>query len=205
MPTTRLTQTIALLYQMETDDIRALEAQLLEARQRAWMTALADVAAEHGCSGSPNPARLADLRELRQMCRDDAASIARTYNREVTAEIERLYDANVRGNRYYYFKHLEEWADRRNAWKLDQIALNTETTTRNFARERFYKLNSLRGGRWKFVGPTPVCAVCARLFTLGYVDQSVVDANPAPVHIGCPHEWRKVEPEKVDCRELWLG
>ncbi len=205
MPETRLTQTIALLYQMEDADIRQLADQLLEARKRAWANALTDVAREHGCNRTPNAPRLQDLKELRRMCREDAANIARTYNREVSAKIDQLFDANRRGNRNYYFKNLERWVEQRNSWKLDQIALQTEVTTRSYARERFYRLNPLRGGRWRFIGPAPVCKVCARLYTLGFVDQATVDRNPAPVHIGCPHEWQQVQPQKANCAELWLG
>jgi len=201
----RLTETIALLYSMQDDDIRQLEQQLLDARKRAWSTALTDEARRHGCSRTPNAPRRGDLAELRRMSREDAQNIARTWNREVKAEIERLFEVNQRGNRNYYFSNLEKWSQKRDTWKLAQISVNTETTTRQYARDQFARKNNLEGGKWKFVGPAPVCAQCARLYGMGYVSRKVVDRYGHQQHIGCVHEFVEVKPEKLDCGDLWLG
>lgn len=204
----QLTQVIALLYRMAEADTKALELQLLEARKRAWETALREMAAAHGCNQQPHAPRREDLTELRRMSREDAASITRTWNREVEREITRLFNANRRGNRRYYFANLERWATDRAQWKDAQIALQTEQTTRFYAQTRFRQVNGLdgKGARYVFGGPAPVCKVCVRLFGMGIVNQSTVDYYPAPVHVGCPHEWRQVAaPQRLDCGELWLG
>lgn len=204
MPTTQLTRTVALLYRMESADIRDLEAQLLEARKRAWSNALTEEATRHGCNRRPNAPRLADLTELRRMSREDAQSIAKTYNTAVEREIERLYGTNPRGNRQYYFANLERWSRQRESWKLQQIALNTELTARQYARDQFARRNNI-GGRWKFVGAPPVCKICTRLYGMGYVTRDRVEYYGHSQHIGCPHEWVEVQPSRLDCRDLWLG
>ncbi len=204
MPTTNLTRTLALLYRMETADIRQLEAQLLEARKRAWSNALSEEARRHGCTRTPNAPRREDLAELRRQSKADALSIANTYNAAVEREIERLYTANVRGNRQYYFSNLERWSRQRDSWKLQQISLNTELTARQYARDQFANRNKI-GGRWRFVGPPPVCSTCTRLYGMGFVTRDRVVYYGHSQHINCPHEWHEVRPQRVDCRDIWLG
>lgn len=204
---TVLTQTLSLLYSLQSADERALAQTLLSSRKAAWATGLRDVMRQHGCNGAPNAPSGGDLAELRRLSAEDAKSIAATWNRELSAEIERLYAANVRGNRQYYYSNLEKWATKRDQWKSAQIALNTETTTRQYARSQFYANNSFRGQRYRLTGPPPVCPVCSRHFGAGIVEQAYVDrAGLGAFHVGCTHEFQVVRPEKVnDCAELWTG
>lgn len=201
----RLTKTVTLLYSMQAADIQQLEAQLLEQRKRAWLTAMRLAARSVGCTKAPNAARLEDLTALRRMSREDAKSIARTYNRELKREVERLYQENRRSNRYTYYKRLEAWVARRNTYKLKQIALVTDTTTVEYARRRFYEVNFGTGVRYVFTGPAPTCADCTTRFAAGIVNQAYIDRFPCPRHIGCPHSWSPVRPLRANCQELWVG
>jgi len=202
---TALTRVIGLLYSMERDDITALAGDLLERRKAAWVTALQELAREHGCrSRRPTAPRREQLKELQRQAREDARSIARTWNRDVLREIRRLYDANPRGNRRYYARNMERWADARSEWKDPQIALQTEATTRWYAQEEFRRLNGLNE-RFVFSGPPPTCEVCVRLFAAGVVDKRFVERHATPVHVNCPHEWTAVAPKQLRCKDMWLG
>lgn len=202
----QLTETIGLLYRMETADIQALSNTLLEVRKQAWRDALNEQARAYGCNKVPNDPRLSDLAELKDLSLADARSIADTWNKEVMAQIEKLYNDNVRGNRFYYTSNLERWASARASWKDAQVALNTEQTTRFFAQNRFREENDLKGKTlYIFVGPPPVCKICARMFGAGLVDETFIRRNPAPVHIGCPHEWEAMSKQPIACADMWVG
>lgn len=200
----RLTQIIGLFYRMEREDVAALADQLLDQRKHAWTTALTELAREMGCDRSPRAPSGGDLAELKRMSREDARSIAKTWNKDSQREIERLYEANHRGNRYYYAKRMEQWAAERNTWKAPQIALNTAQQTRHVAQQAFYKANGL-GKQYVFDGPPAVCEECVGHYAAGVVDQKYVDTHPAPVHINCPHWWKALPRERIPCSELWLG
>lgn len=204
MPT-QLVQVISLLYRMESDDIKPLEADLLDQRKAAWVGALAEKAREYGCDGVPRPPSGRDLEELRAMSREDAASIAATWNADVERQVEALYAANPRGNRRYYAANMERWAAERATWKAPSIALNTAQQTRFYAQQQFRRNNGLRGGRYRLVGVPPVCRICMRHFAAGLVDEQYVQRNPAPIHVNCPHEWREMKDQRVPCDELWIG
>jgi hypothetical protein len=190
---------------METADIRQLEAQLLEARKRSWSNALAEEARRHGCNRTPNAPRREDLAELRRMSKADALSIAKTYNAAVEREIERLYAVNVRGNRQYYFSNLERWARQRDSWKLQQISLNTDTTAHEYAKRRFREQNYSGKEKYRLIGAPPVCAICTRLYGMGFVSEETTIRNSMPAHINCGHSWQIVKPPRLDCRDIWLG
>lgn len=202
----RLTQTIALLYGMETDDINALADELLNARIRAWKQGLSELIRASGGRRAPREPSGRDLDELRRMSREDAQSIARTWNKDVEREIERLRQQNPRANRQYYYSNLERWAAQRATWKDAQIALNTEQTTRQYARQRFYEENRLKTKmRFVLAGAPPVCGDCSRLFARGVVTERYVRSHPTPRHPNCAHEWRPVNTPKIPSREMWVG
>jgi hypothetical protein len=206
MPTqTRLTRTISLLYQYQDADVTALANDLLEQRKRAWLQALRDVGREHGVTVPPRPPSGDDLRELRRLAQEDARSIAKTWNRQVAAEIQRIYDANPRSNRFAYTRQLERWAEERGKYKNVQIALQSELTTREYARDQFYRNNALRGGLYVFSGGAPTCKQCVRLFGMGIVDQRVRDRYGDSQHISCPHYWQRLNPEQIGNDGAWMG
>lgn len=196
---------LALLYQMQTADIQALAAELLERRKSEWRLALTEEARRHGCNNRQGESpRLGDLDELRRMSLEDARQIAKTWNKDVISQLRALYGNNPRGNRYYYYSNMEVWARARAGWKNPQIALQTAQTTRWYAQNRFRELNSIRP-RYVFSGPPPVCAVCVEEFAAGVVDERYIQRHPCPRHIGCPHEWQSVRAERIPCEDMWVG
>lgn len=204
---TRLLQILRLLYHQTDADQAQIEAQLIAARQRAWMTAIQQEARRWGWAGPVQAPRREDLEWIRLESKRDAASIANTWNRDVDRQLDRLYAQNPRGNRFYYRKHMEAWAAERDVWKSRQIATQTEMSTANYAIRRFEEMNGLRGGLKIFTGPPPVCGDCVNLYALGPVPQRTADLYPCPRHIGCTHSWVTVagSVSKPDPRDLWVG
>ncbi len=200
----KLLRIIAALYRMNADDIEELTQQLLKQRKRIWRQTLAEEAANYGCKKSPNDPSGSDLAELKAMSREDAKSIANTWNRDVERQLEKLYKQNPRGNRLYYAKNMEAWAKARAKWKNAQIALVTDTTTREYTKSRFRAMN-LIAPRFLFVGPPPTCQECVSQFAAGEVDQAHVRRYPCPRHIGCPHTWKVVSRHRIDCADIWVG
>lgn len=205
MAASKLTKTIGLLYRMQRTDVERLYRQLLEIRKVTYATALRQMAREHGCGGTPNAPRREDLAELKRMSREDAKSISATWNRDVARQIEALYEANPRGNRQYYFSNLERWNAERNRWKLPQIALVTDTTTTEYARQRFREMNYPGGEKFIFTGPPPTCPDCMERFAAGIVGEAYTRRYSCPRHIGCPHTYVALNPPQIPCNELWLG
>lgn len=206
MTDTRLLRILRLLYHQGEADIDRLTTDLIDARKRAWMTAMQAEARRYGYTGPVNPPRLSDLDWIRRESRQDAESIVRTWNRDVDRALDRLYAANYRGNRYYYAKHMEQWAAERAVWKNRQIAQQTEMSTVGYVKERFDQMNGLRGGLSIFDGPPPVCGDCIQLYGMGPVTQAVRDRNPTPRHIGCTHWWTRLKDGKAPAPgELWVG
>jgi len=204
---TKLQQVIGLFYQMQPEDVDALEASLLEQEKRAWRTALAEKAQQYaGRRLAPRDPSGADLRQLREWARRDAESVARTYNREVGRQIQRLFEANPRGNRVYYAKHMEAWAQARGAKHMPMVALNTVQQTREYAKERFRAMNGLRPRGFVLAGPPPVCEECNEAQAAGVVDESYIHRHPMPAHFRCAHEWEEVPGARAPAlRDLWLG
>ena len=204
MALSRLLQTLALLYKMQPADVTTLSDDLYARRQIEWMTAMSAEARRHGCSQLGQPPQRQDAAELRRMADDDATSIANTWNKDLERQLIKLFEANPRGNRNYYFSNLERWASERDRWKLPQIALQTAQTTRFYAQQRFRTENGVRG-RFIFTGPPPVCKICVREFAQGVVSERYVLNHPCPRHVGCPHEWEQLRPERLACDAIWLG
>jgi hypothetical protein len=205
MASTPLTQVISLLYRYADDDRDTLQERLLSARKTAWESALRREAQAHGCPGVPNAPRFDDLSELKRMSREDADSIAATFNRDVEREVERLYETNPRGNRNYYTSNLERWNTARNQWKLPQVALVTDTTTTEYARQRFREMNYPSDTRYVFDGAPPTCPDCTERYAAGIVDETYTRRFPCPRHPGCPHQWVALKTPKLDCADMWRG
>ena len=201
----KLLQIIALLYKMNAQDRQDLEAQLLAQRKRVWRQALADEARNYRCNKTPRDPSAGDLADIKFMSAEDARSIVNTYNRDVERQLVKLYNANPRGNRYYYAKQMEEWAAARALWKIPSISLNTETITREFALVRFREMNLPNDLVYIFTGPPPTCEVCVAEFAAGLVSYTYIRQHPCPRHVNCPHSWKPVRRPRIDCEDLWLG
>lgn len=205
MANSSLLTILALLYQMQDADIRALADELTERRKVEWQTALTEMAQRYGCNQRRGePPRLGDLDELRRMSLEDARAIAQTWNRDVISQLRTLYGNNPRGNRFYYYSNMEKWATERGRWKNPQIALQTAQTTRWYAQQRFRELNGVRA-QYVFTGPPPVCRECVSLFAEGVVGERFIERHPSPQHINCSHEWVEVRAEKIPCEDMWVG
>lgn len=191
-------------YSMGPGDIVELSAQLEEQMTAQYRVTIQSQLLLYGCNRSATGPDAQSLASIQRTSRTTADGIARTYNRELRNKVQSLYSANRRGNRNYYFKALEAWTVKRNAYKLDSIALNTMTAARKYAQERFVEQNGI-AGRWVFTGPPPVCKVCIRIKALGVVSLAVSLTNPLPAHVNCPHTWSQVIPKKIDCAEAWTG
>lgn len=203
--TSNLVRIITLLYSMQSDDINLLADRLLQQRATEWKAAVSQELRRYGCSQTGQFPVGSDALELFRMSETDAASIANTYNRELRNQVQRLYNANPRGNRNYYTSNLEKWAARREIFKGQQIALNTAGTTRNMAQTRFRTMNNIEG-KFLFSGAPPVCIRCMRLKAMGLVSIDVVRANPTPIHLNCPHEFVPARVRGgIDCATAWTG
>lgn len=206
MVTTALHRTLLLLYEMQPEEIDALSANMLEERKVVWKTTLKNLARAYGCpNASPRDPSLKDLAELRAMSDEDAASIAKTWSRDVEREINRLFDENPRGNRYYYIKNLEAWAREREQWKSAQIGNVTEHGTSFYALTRFREENDISGDLYVYQGPDPVSENCVNRTNAGIVDFNFVRTNPVPNHPNCVHVWRLVSRQQLECESIWLG
>lgn len=203
--TNKLLRVIGLLYKMQPEDVKALTDSLQERRRAAWRGAIRQELRVAGCGGDAQGPSGNDRRKLRDWSRRDARRIARTWDRDVERQLQKLYNENPRGNRHYYAKRMQEWARARSEWKEPQIALATESETRQYAKDRFWSENKLTEGGFIFTGPSPVCAECIEHFSAGIVDYRYVRRNPAPVHPNCPHEWERSRRRRLNCERAWRG
>src|SRR3990172_5408923 len=187
---TRLQRVMRLAYMMQPEDEAALAAQIERQRSTAWVTALEEEARKVNVRARANAPRLGDLQYLRGLSQQDAASIVNTYNRDLEKQIRALFTENRRGNRQFYISRLEQWYDKRAAWKDRQIALMNEKSARYYATQRFREMNLIGRATYVFSGPAPACDDCIAEFAAGHVDREHVDEHPAPLHPNCPHEWQ---------------
>ncbi len=192
-------------FQVTADEIELRTDMLLRERVNIWIKAITDEARACGCDRSGVAPSGADLEALRSMSEKAAQSVADTYNRDVQRQLNKLTKAVPDGDKDYYLRELRKWAANRSVWKSAQIALNTETQTREYARRRFWEMNKLTERKFIATGVTPTCKICVRIFAAGVVGWDYVRRNPLPAHINCPHYYKLVHKPKVDCKTLWVG
>ena len=202
----RLLQIIARLYYWTDDEVSDLATQIEEQMKSAWLDGLRSQASSVGCrNASPRDPSGSDLRDIRTQAREDANSIANTWRRDVDRQLQRLYDRNPRGNRNYYSRNMEIWANQRGAWKNLQISLVNEQVGFNLAQRAFVRNNNL-DLQFRYVGTPPVSDDCIRRTAAGLVDEAYVLRNPTPAHVNCPHIWQPVRTgQRVNCEDLWIG
>lgn len=201
-----LVRTIQLLYSLQDADTVDLAMRLQAQRKVEWVKAISAELQRYGCPANGQPPAGSDAQALSQLSLTDARSIANTYNRELGNQVQRLYAANPRGNRNYYFKALETWSAKRQIFKGQQIALNTHTSTGQLARQRFRQMNDIDTGKFIFAGPIPVCIKCVRLRAMGIVSIEIVNRYGDSQHVNCPHFWKPVRVRGVvDCKTVWRG
>lgn len=196
---------LIITYLLNTDQEALVTAQLFEQNKRIWVQAIQDEIDYCGCTGRARQASGADLEALRLMAENDARSIIATYNKDAQRKLEKLFAEAPNASKQFYIESMKAWATERALWKSLQIAMNTETQAREYARNQFRLHNYAATALYKFAGPTPVCKICVREFAAGHVTLAYIQAHAAPRHINCPHYWTLVRKPKVDCSTLWLG
>jgi hypothetical protein len=195
------------LYEMQQEDIQALAADLERQVRIEYVRTVQRLLTLHGCQKTAQIADARSLTWIAEYARATSEGIARTYNRELSNKIRTLYTANPRGNRFYYMRGLDTWTRQRNGYKTASIALNTMTAARSYAQDRFYRENTI-GGRFRPVGPPPVCKICIRIFAKGPLtwEECQKPANRFPAHVGCPHKHEIMVPTRIrDCDSAWTG
>jgi hypothetical protein len=202
----KLLRVVMPAYQMTPEDEQRLWRGILDQRIQAWQQEIETEARKLGYQGVVLGPRGNDLAELERMSKEDAASVVRTYNRDLESALRRLYAENPDGRRDYYISQIEQWHTDRAGWKDRQIALYNSKTAQYLAQQRFVEMN-LSGGRatYYFSGPAPICDDCSDQFAAGVVDQEYVDDNPTPLHPNCPHRWKIAGMGVAYPTQVWTG
>jgi hypothetical protein len=187
-----------------------LRSSMLKERRRIYEDELNRLAAQVGCTGTRRARVIAGpiLNELNEQSKQEAASIARTYNRDLARAIAAIRAETPTANRNLYARRLQEWDEARQRWKTPQIGMNLRSSAIQKAQDDFMRFNNVRGAEARMVPRIGVCPICQRLINLGWVDAGTVRSNPAPIHVNCPHtwEWRKLDKLNAEeCQDLWLG
>lgn len=203
---TRLIRVITLLYSMQDDDIAQLQEQISKQLTITYRTVIQAQLRLYGCQKTVTGPDAKAQRFIETKAKQDAEGIARTYNTQLKNEVQRIYNRNPRGNRYFFMRALDAWAAKRNQFKTPSIALNTMTAAREYAQRRFVEENGIEG-KWRLVGPPPVCKDCMRIAALGVVTWAVTQKprNRLPSHVGCPHQWAQLIPKRIECDTAWAG
>jgi hypothetical protein len=201
----RLTDILYLLYSMDESDTAKIAKQLNERMRASWVNHVSDLAKQHGCTQLGQTPKGADAAKFKADAKRDAESIVKTYNRELKAEIARIIIDAPKANRNTIIKRLEAWKRRRDGHKIWAIGLNTDSNARERAFQRFYQMNAQIRRQFVAAGPPAVCVICLRIFASGIVDFEFTQRRPLPAHYACPHFYRSVAPQKVDCAKLWVS
>lgn len=200
----RIVEKIVNHYSFQAGDIQALQSQLETQLTVTYRQTIGAQLRLYSCQKTATGPDAISLKWIQDKATKDATSIAATYLRELTNKVNQLRASNPKGNRFYYFKALEEWSAKRDRHKIPSIALNTATAARQYAQTRFVEENNIQG-RWVFTGPPPVCKVCLRIKALGAVTWETTKKRPLPAHSNCPHRWAQLIPKKISCDDAWTG
>lgn len=202
-----LTARISQLYRYTDADVRQLTEMIFQQRRDVWRSTITAELRSIGVTrASSRPPSGRDLRYLEKISKEDAESIANTWNKWVERRIDELWDANPKGNRQYFFSNLERLAAERDAHHQRLIALNTDSTTVQYAKERFVEENGLQDSHYEYSGPSPVSDECKDRFADGIVTYEYIRRNPVPAHPRCPHQWERVSLDAAfDVADIWIG
>jgi hypothetical protein len=202
---TGLIRAIVDVYSMTEGDINALveqiKSQLMTTYRQSIQRQLVLYSCQKIVTGPDNQA----LAFLEAKALKDARGIANTYQNDLERKVQFLYIQNRRGNRNYYSSNLNTWARQRTTSKARVISLNTMTSAREYAVQRFRTENNITG-KFIFAGPPPVCKKCIRLKAKGLVSAEQAKNFGDSQHINCPHFWQAVTLGKFNCNdETWTG
>jgi hypothetical protein len=192
-------------YKMEDSDIQDLYASIERQLTVTYRQVIASQLNLYGCQKLvSDPIDSQSVKWIQAKARADSESIARTYETQLMNQIQRIRSANKFSNRFAYIRALDEWAAKRNSHKVPSISLNTMTSAREYAAQRFRDENGIEG-KMIFVGPPPVCKACMKLKALGAVSVARAKKYGDSQHINCPHRWEILIPKKIDCNAAWTG
>lgn len=189
-----------------TDEER-IYSELLRTRRQAYESELTMQAARVGCAGrrgalGNNPS----LKALSDASKQDAQSIANTYNYDLAKAIKRIGEEVPTANRHVYASRLSAWDKERAGWKREDIAQYTESSARAQAQQDFYSFNAIHGVA-VLVPTSAVCPVCQGWIKRGEVPLREAQNHPPPYHVKCPHYWQTIPNQvaKEECPLLWMG
>lgn len=184
---------------------KSLYDSILSAYVAAWESAIKEQASRYGCNisrvGKPP---LASMMQIREWAKRDSDSIVKTYDSEAQNALRRLYESNPLGTTAYYLNGMASWASSRQQHKNLTIGINNVQAGYQLGLQDFHIGNKLKT-TYKFVGSVPVCPLCMRLFTMGFVDYETMASNGAPVHPNCGHWWESVNTYQIECATMWTG
>lgn len=188
-------------------DTLAIQNQISQHLTRTYRETLNQQLRLYSCQKSATGPDSEAASWIETKAKADSESIARTYDRELMAQIRRIHSANKRTNRFGYMSALDTWLASRTPRKTASISLNTMTAAREYAKDRFITENGVEG-KFVFTGPPPVCKLCIRIKGLGPITykQTRLARNRLPAHLGCPHTYQQLIPKKIGCDEnTWTG
>jgi hypothetical protein len=204
---TALTENIIALYSYTAIDIAQLEAALFEQLRLGYLERLRELAIQHGVRDPQPVLREPELGALVAKAREDAQSIADTYNDDLRRQVEAIAARNPNATRQECLDILSSWNRERTARKGIEIAMYTILWATNYGFDLFVTRNNLQNQLFRAVGGIPVCDDCRRIVAFGIVGYRTTQENPLPLHINCSHEWVFVNATDISAsgRVVWLG
>ncbi len=194
---------------------RKARADLLYQQARSlYDDALTEAIAEVGCSGQGHLAGGAELSALKKRAEWSAASIAKTYNKDLLTMVEAAEADWVEGHgskkgmtRLWLAKTVRPAIQERDTWKEMQIGVTEQTWANDKARQDFFTRNGV-DGRARIEPGIAVCPICQEAVRDGWLPVAEAFRRWSPPwHPSCPHNI-VVEPLKEsipDCASLWRG
>jgi hypothetical protein len=188
------------------NETKSLYDSILSAYVSAYQLALKEQAGRYGCAfariGNPTAYSMAEMQAWAQR---DSESIAKTYDKEAESALRKLYDANPLGTISYYVNGMAQWAVSSRAKRNLVIGIQNAQKGYGLGLQDFHVMNQLET-KYRLVGAPPVCPVCVRVFSMGYVDYAFAASyGMAGLHIGCPHWFESVRTYQIDCATMWSG
>lgn len=193
-------------YAFQFEDVQALKSQIERQLTIVYRQTIAAQLNLYGCQKLATGPDDAAQKWIEEKAIQDVKSIVNTFERELRNKVISIYKGNKKSNRFAYMRALDAWIAGRNGRKNASISLNTMTSARKYAQDRFTRENNI-GGKWVFAGPPPVCKDCVRI--KGYGPQTFEQTQKAgrqlPSHVNCPHRYQQLIPKKIDCQNAWSG
>ncbi len=182
---------------------RKARADLLYGQARSlYDDALTEAIGEVGCSGQGHLAGGAELTALKKRAEWSAASIAKTYNKDLLTMVEAAEADWVEGHgskkgmtRLWLAKTVRPAIQERDAWKETQIGVTEQTWVNDRATQDFLNRNQIEG-EIRVVPELAVCPICQDLVRRGWMKISESRGIFLPVHINCIAEGQRVSTPK---------